>query len=260
MASNPSYRKSFIASTMKIARLYGFGGLDLAWIPGLSSSDMTNTGTLFQDWRAAIELEAKKSSQSPLILTARVDYTPNGIRPGSYPTQSIQNYLDWIHVQASDYNRPEWSNFTGAHAALYNPTSILSGDYGIRTWIEGGVSANKLVLCLPYYGYAWSLLNPKSNGIGAVAIGPAITADGFLRYYHIKNSIKGNKDIQVKYDADYVVNYCTIGNIWIGFDDVKVVKTKVSYAKEKGLRGYYVWEVPYDDDWVLSEAAAASKQ
>ncbi|XP_031257961.1 class V chitinase-like [Pistacia vera] len=207
---------------MKIARLYGFEGLDLAWIPGLSSSDMTNTGTLFQDWQAAIELEAKKSSQSPLILTTRVDYTPNGIRPGSYPTQSIQNYLYWIHVQASDYNRPEWSNFTRAHAALYNPTSILSGDY--------------------------------------VAIGPAITADGFLRYYHIKNSIKGNKDIQVKYDADYVVNYCTIGNIWIGFDDVKVVKTKVFYAKEKGLPGYYVWEVPYDDDWVLSEAAAASKQ
>ncbi|KAK1583697.1 hypothetical protein Q3G72_026183 [Acer saccharum] len=43
---------------------------------------------------------------------------------------------------------------------------------------------------------------------------------------------------------------------WIAFDDVESIQTKVSYAKEKGLLGYWVWQVAYDDNWVLSQAAA----
>ncbi|KAJ0031565.1 hypothetical protein Pint_14637 [Pistacia integerrima] len=260
MVANSSYRKYFIDSSMKIARLYGFGGLDLAWIPGLSSSDMTNMGTLFQNWRTAIESEPRNSSQ-PQILTARVDYTPKGIRPGSYPTQSMQQYLDWIHVQGTEYYTPQTSNFTGAHAALYNPTGILSADYGINTWIEGGLSANKLILSLPYYGYAWTLVNPDDNGIGAPAIGPAITTDGFMRY-----------------------------SAWIGFDDVEAVKAKVFMPRRRAygvtmcgkfptiiigcfqklqffrflyklkLLGYNAFQLSNDDNWALSLAASAEKE
>ncbi|MED6151314.1 hypothetical protein PIB30_081307 [Stylosanthes scabra] len=39
------------------------------------------------------------------------------------------------------------------------------------------------------------------------------------------------------------------------FDDVDAVKTKVSYAREKNLLGYAVWELSHDDNWVLSTAA-----
>ena len=39
------------------------------------------------------------------------------------------------------------------------------------------------------------------------------------------------------YNATYVVNYCTVGSSWIGFDDVEVVGIKVSYA---GRRSYLV--------------------
>ncbi|KAK1551725.1 hypothetical protein Q3G72_003447 [Acer saccharum] len=61
------------------------------------------------------------------------------------------------------------------------------------------------------------------------------------------------------YNATYVVNYCSIGTSWIGFDDVEVVKIKVSYAKERNLLGYFVWQVPYDDNWLLSQAAAGQE-
>ncbi|MED6108159.1 hypothetical protein PIB30_020767 [Stylosanthes scabra] len=42
----------------------------------------------------------------------------------------------------------------------------------------------------------------------------------------------------------------------VGFDDVDAVKNKVSYAKKKNLLGYAVWELCYDDNWVLSTAVA----
>ncbi|KAK4856692.1 hypothetical protein QYF36_020161 [Acer negundo] len=85
----------------------------------------------------------------------------------------------------------------------------------IKGWIGAGLSANKLVICLPFYGYAWKLVNSMDS-----------------------------------------VNYCTIGTSWIGFDDVEAIRAKVSYAKEKGLLGYHVWTVSYDDNWVLSQASA----
>ncbi|KAM4125597.1 hypothetical protein ACB094_01G321300 [Castanea mollissima] len=254
MVSKASYRKSFIDSSIKIARLYGFQGLDLCWVSANTSSDMTNTGLLFQEWRAAVNSEAKNSSKKELILTAAVQYSPD-LDTVSFPVDSIRSNLNWVHVMAYDYHMPEWSEYTGAHAALYDPSSQVNTDYGIGAWIGKGLSASKLVLGLPFYGYAWTLKNPKDNAIGALATGPAISADGgAMSYKEIKNYVQRYR-AAIMYNATYVVNYCTVRSSWIGFDDVEVVRIKVSYAREKKLLGYFVWQVPYDDNWVLSLAA-----
>ncbi|XP_031249546.1 cysteine-rich receptor-like protein kinase 10 [Pistacia vera] len=258
MVRNSSYRKSFIDSSVSLARLYGFRGLDFSWIYPDTVSDEINMGILFQEWRAAISSEARNSSTSELILTARVRYSPL-TSSGNYPVDSMQQYLDWVHVIASEYSRPPWNNFsTAANAALYDPGSVLNTDYGIRAWIDGGLSANKLVLGLPYYGYAWTLVNLAHNVIGAPATGPAIKQDGFLTYKYIKNYIEQYDSAHIMYNETYVVNYCLIGKTWIGFDDVEAIRAKISYAKEKKLLGYYVWLVSYDRNWVLSQAAGAS--
>ncbi|KAL5772841.1 hypothetical protein ACOSQ2_012765 [Xanthoceras sorbifolium] len=258
MLSDCSYRKSFIDDSIKMARLYGFQGLDFVWLPpNISSSDMFNLGILFKEWRAAINSEATNSTTAypPLILTMAVKYSPSSVS-GTYPVDSMQRYLNWVHVVAHDYSTPNGRNFTGAHAALYDPTTLINTDYGISAWTDAGLSANKMVLCLPYYGYAWTLVNPEENGIGAPATGPALKKGGSMKYKEIKNYIKRYGDgAKVIYSSTYVVNYCTIGSVWIGFDDVEVVRMKVSYAKEKGLLGYFVWQVSFDDNWVLSQAA-----
>ncbi|KAL4654315.1 hypothetical protein ACB092_01G369200 [Castanea dentata] len=256
MVSKASYRKSFIDSSIKIARLYGFQGLDFGWNSANTSSDMTNMGLLFQDWRAAVNFEAKNSSQKDLILTAAVHFSPD-LNSVSFPVASIRSNLNWVHVNAYDYHAPGWSNYTGASAALYDPSSNANTDYGIGAWIGRGLSASKLVLGLPFYGYAWTLKSPNDNGIGAPATGPAaiaIKGGGAIRYYRIKSYVQ-SYGAAIMYNATYVVNYCTVGSTWIGFDDVEAVRMKVSYAREKKLLGYVVWQIPYDDNWALSLAA-----
>ena len=255
MVSTASYRKSFIDSSIKIARLYGFQGLDFSWVSANTNSDMTNMGLLFQDWRAAVNSEAKNSSQKELILTAAVPYSPNSDTV-YLPVDSIQTNLNWVHVNAYDYHAPGWSNYTGASAALYDPSGQANTDDGIGAWIGRGLSASKLVLALPFFGYAWTLKNPNDNGIGAPATGPAAIAikdDGVMRYNRIKSYAQSN-GAAIMYNATYVVNYCTVGSTWIGFDDVEAVRIKVSYAREKKLLGYVVWQVPFDDNWALSLA------
>ncbi|KAL1335192.1 hypothetical protein HN51_064132 [Arachis hypogaea] len=258
MVSNASSRKSFIHSSITLARTYGFQGLDLSWVSANTTNDLKNMGLLFQEWREAAKSEAINSTNNnnqELILTAAVPYQP-GSDFGSYPVESISDNLNWVNVLDYDYYTPQSTNFTGAHSALYDPSSDVNTDTGIKRWIDSGVSASKLVLSLPFYGYAWKLRNQRENGIGAAATGPAITKGGDMTYKEIKDYVQ-RYEATVLYNATYVVNYFSIGSNWIGFDDADAVKTKVSYAKEKKLGGYVVWQVPYDDDkWQLSSAAA----
>ncbi|XP_022729992.1 cysteine-rich receptor-like protein kinase 19 isoform X1 [Durio zibethinus] len=256
MVSNSSHRKSFIDSSIKTARLYGFQGLDFSWVSANTSSDMSNMAILFEEWRAAIDSEERNSSQSELILTAAVPYSRYS-QSSTYPVEALKRNLNWLHVMAYDFYSPTWENFTRAHAALYDPASNFNTDFGIESWINGGLPASKLVLGFPFYGYAWTLVDPKDNIIGAPASGPAISEDGDLMYKDIRNYIQRYGANSV-YNGTYVVNYCTVGATWIGFDDVEVVKIKVSYAKEKKLLGYFVWQVSHDDNWMLSQAASGS--
>ncbi|KAK9175686.1 hypothetical protein WN944_027693 [Citrus x changshan-huyou] len=241
MVSNSSHRKSFIDSSIRIARLYGFQGLDFAWTAPNTSTDLFNIGLLFDEWRiVATKLEAKNSSrqQSQLILTARFHYSPPA---NSYLLNSIKRNLNWVHAVTASYYEPVSTNFTAPPAALYGSSSggfARSTDQVLKAWIERGLSADKLVMCLPFYGYAWTLVKPEDNGIGAAAAGPALHDSGLVTYKEIKNHIKTyGPDVQVMYNSTYEVNYCSIEKIWFGFDDVEAVRMKVAYAKEKKLRG-----------------------
>ncbi|KAF8389188.1 hypothetical protein HHK36_025881 [Tetracentron sinense] len=254
MANQSTSRKAFIDSSIKLARANGFSGLDLDWeYPG-TSSEMANMGTLFDEWRVAVAAESRNSSLPPLLLTAAVNYAPR-VNSVSYPTTSIGRSLDWVNVMAYDYYAPSYPrsrSATGAHAALYDPSSQVSTSFGISSWNQTGLSSKKLVLGLPFYGYAWQLVNPQNHGLYAPANGPVGSGDGSMGYNQIKDFIVTNSAVSV-YNATIVADYCYAGSTWIGFDDSQTIVTKVSYAKQKGLLGYFAWHVGVDNNWVLSK-------
>ncbi|KAL6274964.1 hypothetical protein ACE6H2_025656 [Prunus campanulata] len=254
MVNKPSNRKSFIESSIKTARLCGFQGIDLFWLWPNTASDMINMAKLLDEWRAAVNSESRNSSdQSRLILTMAIRYLP-AFESLSYPIESMKRNLDWAHVMAYDYHLPSKENVTGAHAALYDPSSHVNTDYGIKQWLNNSFPASKLVLGLPYHGYAWTLVHPKDNkGVGAPAAGTAETKDGSMSYTYIKQYIRSYR-APIVYNATYVVNYCIIGSSWIGFDDVEAIRTKIAYVKEKKLLGTNAFQVTNDDNWALSRA------
>ncbi|KAF7152408.1 hypothetical protein RHSIM_Rhsim01G0040700 [Rhododendron simsii] len=253
MATQPSHITSFIESSIQIARLYGFHGLDLCCVkPDTSTTKMEAIGILFDEWRTAINRESKNSNQSLLIFTLAGHYLPSK-NITSYPMDSIQRNFDWVHIVSYYYHLPTTENFTGAHSALYDPSSNISTDYGIKEWISRGLPAKNIVFGLAYHGYAWTLLDPSANEIGSPATGPAVMPEGLISYKFIKSDM-GCDGEKVGYNSTYVTNYCINGSVWIGYDDVEAIKTKVSYAREKGLLGYNVWQVTNDENWVLSKA------
>ena len=260
MAENSAFRKSFIESSIKIARFYGFEGFDLHVTSLLNTSgNMTNVGTLFNEWRVAIDSELKESKkdQKKLIMTMAGYYVPE-LDSLSYPVDSVRRNFDWVSLRSYDYHTRFTDkftyNFTAAHTALYDPSSRVNTDYGINEWVKRGLPADKMVLGLAFHGYGWTLLDHNDNGIGAPAKSGSIIGDGSLNYDYIRKYLTGYK-IDPVYNSAYVINYYTIGSLWVGFDDVEAIRAKVAYAKEKGLLGYNVWQVPNDHNWELSKAA-----
>lgn len=254
MISQFSSRKSFIDSSISIARLYGFEGLDFSWPKASTAADATNMGTLLDEWRAAVESESRNNNSSQLILTIAAPYSQY-ILEATLPVESMRRNLDWVHVLAFDFHTPTSNpKRTGPSAPIYDPASNQSTDFGLNSWINGGLPANKIVLGLPFYGYAWTLRDPKDNAIGAPANGSAMSTDGAMTYKEIRDYIQQYNAVS-SYNSTYATKYCSFGSTWIGFDDVEVVKAKVSYAKQRNLRGYVVWQVPNDYNGELSQAA-----
>ncbi|CAK9177365.1 unnamed protein product [Ilex paraguariensis] len=212
---------------------------------------MVNLGSLLIQWQLAVAAEAKNSGKPPLILTAAVSYAPT-VDELIYPIQSMSSVLNWINVMAYDFSDPTRSKFTNSHAALYDSIGQVSASYGIGAWIRAGITAKKLVLGMPLYGYSWRLVNANNHGVLAPANGLVGSDKGAITYQQIKAFITQNRATAV-YNATIVSDYCYAGTTWIGYDDKQTISTKVSYAKQKGLFGYFAWHVADDYNWALSQ-------
>ncbi|CAN1173505.1 Cysteine-rich receptor-like protein kinase 10, partial [Linum perenne] len=258
LLTNSSSRESFINSSIEYARSHGFHGLDLVWsCPVNANATSASIGDLFDKWRDAIDNEANQSGNATLLLTATLSFWP-------IPIESVNRSLDWVHLRASEYHSPRSDeSATAAHAAVYDHAGGGT-DAGVKEWIGKGLPASKMVLSIPLYGYAWKLRVASADGagvtgVGSPAEGAAISATGFFRYADVRRFVEANR-AQVHYNGSYVVNYCSFGLTWIGYDDVEAVRAKVDYARRMGLRGYAMWQIPYDDNGNLSQVAASTTQ
>ncbi|KAK9275018.1 hypothetical protein L1049_022276 [Liquidambar formosana] len=75
MANQSSSRATFINSSIKLARSYGFHGLDLDWEKLNKTSEIISLASFLDEWRAAVVTEARNSGMTPLILTAAFPFT-----------------------------------------------------------------------------------------------------------------------------------------------------------------------------------------
>ncbi|QHO50504.1 Chitinase-like protein [Arachis hypogaea] len=222
MANSSASRKIFIDSSIQVARSNNFHGLDLDW-----------------EYPTAV---AGSDQISPLKY---------------YNGEAISKNLDWVNVMVYDLFIPSGFKTTmRPPAPLYNPGGQFSGDQGITAWMnQVGVGAKKLAIGLPFYGYAWKLVNANNHGLFAAANGGGSTpsGDGTPLYSDIRSFIK-NQGAKSVYNSTYVTNYCYSGTTWVGYDDTQSVFAKVNYAKGRGLLGYFAWQIGGDDSWTLSKA------
>ncbi|PSN31011.1 putative chitinase 10, partial [Blattella germanica] len=204
--------------------------------------------------REAFEAEAQEVKKPRLLLTAAVPVGPDNVR-GGYDVPAVASYLDFINLMAYDFHG-KWERETGHNAPLYAPSSDsewrkqLSVDHAATMWVKLGAPKDKLVIGMPTYGRTFTLSNPANFKVNAPASGGGKAGDytkegGFLAYYEVCDMLKNGASYV--WDDEMKVPYAVHGDQWVGFDDERSIRNKMSWIKDNGYAGAMVWTVDMDD-------------
>uniref|UniRef100_A0A182IMA2 Uncharacterized protein n=1 Tax=Anopheles atroparvus TaxID=41427 RepID=A0A182IMA2_ANOAO len=254
MSATRYARQTFIYSAIPFLRQRGFDGLDMDWEYPKGGDDKKNFVLLLKELKEAFDAESQEIRQPRLLLTAAVPVGPDNVR-GGYDVPAVASYLDFINLMAYDFHG-KWERETGHNAPLYSPSSDsewrkqLSVDYAANLWVKLGAPKEKLIIGMPTYGRSFTLSNTERYKVNSPASGGGKAGEytkesGFLAYYEICEMLLNGA--AYVWDDEMKVPYLVDGDQWVGFDDERAIRNKMTWIKTNGFGGAMVWTVDMDD-------------
>ena len=147
-----------------------------------------------------------------------------------------------------------WDPLTGLQSGLYGDPA--APDYGTAPWsncdstitylLAQGVPSTKLLLGIPLYGRGWSGVNDGGvHGLYQAATGWATgsRSAGEDDYSVLRN---WNGTLYMSNITRQSWKYNNSSKVFWTYDTAEVVGIKVSYSKNKTLRGLFSWSVDGD--------------
>ncbi|ELT96384.1 hypothetical protein CAPTEDRAFT_147492, partial [Capitella teleta] len=256
MLSTQETRAEFVSSSIEYLRSRNFDGLDLDFeYPGSRGSppeDKQRFASLVQELKAAYDEEGRQTGQTPLMVTAALG-APKSVIDNGYQVEQICQDLDYISLMSYDFEGA-WNPYTGHNAPLKVRSDQVGNDVYLNVeWVvnylvEQGCPKDKLIIGIPTYGRAFSLIDPSQTGFkaptgGAAPAGPFTREAGFYGYYEICSS----QGFTRVFDSESKVAYQYSDSVWIGFDDRETVRKKAQWINQEGYMGAMIWSLDLDD-------------
>ncbi|MFV0418049.1 MAG: glycoside hydrolase family 18 protein [Dysgonomonas sp.] len=242
--------QAFAESVIEIVRGNDLDGIDINWgypiaanLKDIVSTEGTSQNyvkviSAIKDGLNALEKETGKTYLLSCAAEAEADYIPN------MGMKEAQQNLDFINVMA--YNNQD------AKVAIHQAGLYASNKYNIRKaasvaiedYINIGVSSEKLVMGIPFYGNVYKVKKNSSAGIGD----PVVEKIGTKGYTSIKDSLINQNEYFRYWDneaqAPYVYNFYK--SELVTYDDEESVKAKCEYVNDNNLGGIMFWEYGSD--------------
>lgn len=211
----PANRTAFIDSLMQFTLRHNLDGIDV----DLEGSLVTNAN--YNPF--VLELADSLKAHNLLITAAVAQWTGRGISDEAIAT------FDFLNLMAYD-QRGTWTpNDIGPHSHMNFVKQNIS--YWEK---DRGVSKDRIVVGVPFYGYKWSLLTYEISG--------EIVADKSVDYVSWRSFVA---DHPSRVDADFGGQKGTIEGIWYG-DGKNTMRDKTLLSRDYG--GIMIWEIEQDTE------------
>ncbi len=270
-------RAKFANSGVRFIRAHGFDGIDIDWefpVAGGKDGnvrrpeDKDNFTQLMQSLREALDAAGKEDKRHYLLTVAAGN---NAAYMRNTDMAAVAAPLDWVNVMTYDMTGP-WSKRSGHVAPLYRDPAMTAPAADPRNtvadvidlFLAAGVPASKLVMGVPFYGYAWKGCTAGQDGQYQLCEGKGrgTWEEGALDYADLVDHVIGRDGYARHWNDAAQVPYLfkPATGEFITYDDPRSLKQKARFVKARQLAGAMFWQITADKNDALLDALADGLQ
>lgn len=256
VALTKELREKFAASIVETIEKYHFDGVDIDWeYPGYNTGrdtavDRPNYTLLMEEIKKQV-----KAKNSDYIVSAAL---PGGIFGYTrYELNKLDRVLDYVHLMTYDLQS---SAKTSHHTSLYNGTHSPFGsvEQTVKTYNDGGISKNKLIVGVAFYGRVFTLSGEVTTILGntnVLSAGKAITYKNLYEQY-LSKIYSSDSSVKRYFDEETCAPYIydSKNKLFITYDDPESVTAKCKYVNDNDLGGVMFWDYGEDLTFTLLNA------
>ena len=262
-AATAARREAFAASCVDFVVAQGLDGVDLDWeypvsggAPGTihRPADKQNFTKLLQELRTQLDRQGRRDGKdySLTIAGAAGSWYLNQIE-----AVKVADIVDHIFLMGYDLHGP-WDTSADFNAPLYTPSGASpqgksSIADSVQAYLDKGIPAEKLVLGMPLYGYAYQGVSSQNNGLYST-----YTSAKSVSYRTLKKNYLSNDAYRQYRHQEAQVPYLYGSRTFISYDDAESLAAKAALARSQGLGGIGFWELSQDDGGELTAAASSA--
>ncbi|WP_417050553.1 glycosyl hydrolase family 18 protein [Dysosmobacter welbionis] len=260
-AATAARREAFAASCVDFVVAQGLDGVDLDWeypvsggAPGTNHrpADKQNFTKLLQELRTQLDRQGRRDGKdySLTIAGAAGSWYLNQIE-----AVKVADIVDHIFLMGYDLHGP-WDTSADFNAPLYTPSGASpqgksSIADSVQAYLDKGIPAEKLVLGMPLYGYAYQGVSSQNNGLYST-----YTSAKSVSYRTLKKNYLSNDAYRRLRHGEAQVPYLYGSRTFISYDDAESLAAKAALARSRDLGGIGFWELSQDDGGELTAAAS----
>ena len=260
-AATAARREAFAASCVDFVVEQGLDGVDLDWeypvsggAPGTihRPADKQNFTKLLQELRTRLDRQGRRDGKdySLTIAGAAGSWYLNQIE-----AVKVADIVDHIFLMGYDLHGP-WDTSADFNAPLHTPSGASpqgksSIADSVQAYLDKGIPAEKLVLGMPLYGYAYQGVSSQNNGLYST-----YTSAKSVSYRTLKKNYLSNDAYRRLRHGEAQVPYLYGSRTFISYDDAESLAAKAALARSRDLGGIGFWELSQDDGGELTAAAS----
>nr|WP_241426821.1 glycosyl hydrolase family 18 protein [Dysosmobacter acutus] len=262
-AATAQRRERFAQSCLDFLLEHGLDGVDIDWEYPVSGGpsgmvhrpqDKQNFTLLLQAVRDKLDRQSKQDGR-PYYLTiaggAGSEYL------NKIEVEAVARTVDHIFLMAYDIHGP-WDTYADLNAPLYTPeenspqykSSVFDS---VQTYLNRGMSPEKIVLGMPLYGYRYDGVSSRNNGLYSTFSSAASVPYHVLERNYLSQS-KYRKLYHKEAEAPYLYGEGT----FLSYETPQSMAAKAELARTHGLGGIGFWELSQDRNAVLIQSARAA--